>query len=113
MKSTGTYGEDLACSYLDQKGYLVLERNYRYGKAEIDIIARKNDLLLFIEVKTRTNINYGYPESFLSDSQAQRIIEAAEEYIFRNDWKGQIRFDIISIIIGDSEELKHFKDAFY
>ena len=78
-KEIGNKGEDNAVNFLFANGYEVIERNYRFSRGEIDIIARKESVMVFIEVKTRKNSNYGYPESFLSDSQQDRIHRAAED----------------------------------
>ncbi len=107
----GRKGEDQAITYLVANDYKIETCNYRFGRREIDIIATKNSLLIFIEVKLRKNNQYGYPESFLNDSQKQRILEAADQFIFENNWEGNIRFDIISI---ESENgITHFEDAFH
>jgi putative endonuclease len=112
-KEIGDKGEDNAVNFLFASGYEVLERNYRFGRAEIDIIASKESVLVFIEVKTRKNINYGYPENFLSEPQEDRIHRAAEEYVFQKSWQGEVRFDIIAILWDGSEPtLDHFEDAF-
>ena len=84
-KKTGDKGEDSAVNFLFANGYEVLERNYRFSRGEIDIIAQKDSVLVFIEVKTRKNINYGYPESFLSEPQQDRIHRAAEEYVLQKE----------------------------
>jgi len=112
-KKTGDKGEDTAVNYLFANGYEVLQRNYRYRRGEIDIIAQKENILTFIEVKSRKNILYGYPETFVSESQEEWICLAAENYIENNNWQGNIRFDIIAIV-WDTEEpsLDHFEDAF-
>ena len=112
-KKIGDKGEDNAVNFLFANGYEVRERNYRFSRGEIDIIAQKDSVLVFIEVKTRKNINYGYPESFLSDSQQDRIHRAAEEYVLQKEWQGEIRFDIIAILWdGNEPTLDHFEDAF-
>ena len=108
-RKKGDRSEALASQFLEAKGYLILKRNYRYGRNEIDIIASRNDLLLFVEVKSRKNTSYGYPEEFVSEKQIERIQEAAEEYIYATNWKGRIRFDIISVT-GDGQ-ITHFEDA--
>lgn len=110
---TGRYGEALAARFLKEKGFLIIKRNYRYKKGEIDIIARKDNLLLFVEVKTRTTINYGYPEEAVSAKKAGLIIDAADYFIHKTSWNFNIRFDIISITIGSEARIKHFEDAFY
>lgn len=107
----GKYGEDLAVSYLEGKGFELLERNYRHAKGEIDLIMLlDNDLLVFVEVKARKNNRYGEPESFVSNNQQQLIIKAADNYIHGINWQKDVRFDIIAIA---GEDVLHIKDAFY
>jgi putative endonuclease len=112
-KAIGDQGEAEAVNFLFANGYEVLKRNYRFGRAEIDIIARKDNELVFIEVKTRKNADFGHPESFVSEQQERRIRLAAEKFEKETNWQGEIRFDIIAII-WDSKEpvLDHFEDAF-
>ena len=110
----GDKGEETAASYLQKINYDILERNYRSKKSEVDIICKLGETLVFVEVKLRTSDKYGKPESFVSEAKASKIMEGAEAYINENDWNGNIRFDIISILIrSGTEEIKHFKDAFY
>ena len=112
-KKIGDQGEDNAVNFLFANGYEVLERNYRFGRAEIDIIALKDSVMVFIEVKSRKNIIYGYPETFLSEQQQDRIHLAAEEYVLQQAWQGEVRFDIIAILWeGKDPTLDHFEDAF-
>jgi putative endonuclease len=108
---TGNKGETLAADFLVEKGFQILERNYRYKHAEIDLIVQKNDWVLFIEVKTRSSFQFGEPEEFVDDRKANRIFEAAEEWIFSTDWKGHIRFDIISVRLDLNPVIEHFEDA--
>ena len=108
---TGNKGETLAADFLVEKGFQILERNYRYKHAEIDLIVQKNDWVLFIEVKTRSSFEFGEPEEFVDDRKANRIFEAAEEWIFSTDWKGHIRFDIISVRLDLNPVIEHFEDA--
>jgi putative endonuclease len=112
-KELGIEGEQLAKDYLQREGWLILEMNYRYRRSEIDVIASKNDLLIFVEVKARSNTTFGLPEQFVDEKKANNIIKAADHYILEKDWKGNIRFDIISIIKKGSIELEHIEDAFY
>ncbi|MBX2944268.1 MAG: YraN family protein [Cyclobacteriaceae bacterium] len=107
----GKKGEDLAAEYLERKGYAVVARNFRFKHAEIDLIVKKNDWLLFVEVKTRSSSAFGEPESFVDGKKGRKIFEAAEEYIFANNWHGHIRFDIISVKLGNPPEIRHFEDA--
>ena len=109
----GQEGEQLAADYLKKKGWLIREMNYRFSRSEIDLIASKNDLLIFVEVKARSNIRFGLPEQFVDAKKAENIIKGADHYILETDWKGNIRFDIISIIKKTSIELEHIEDAFY
>ena len=110
---TGKQGEVEAARYLREKGYEIMTQNYRYQHAEIDLIAKKGKLLVFAEVKTRTNLSYGNPEEFVSYAKAKLVMKAAEQYIFANDWLYDIRFDIIAITLVSSElRVKHIEDAF-
>lgn len=108
---TGSKGEELAVDFLERQGYKVLSRNFRFRRFEIDIVARRDDWLLFIEVKTRSNVGYGEPEEFVHALQSGRILEAAEEYMLSINWQGHVRFDIISVVVGAHTEIIHFKDA--
>ena len=108
-KTKGIEGEGIAKRHYESCGYEILEENFRFGRAEIDLIALKKDLLIFIEVKNRSRKDFGEPETFVSDSQQKRIKEAAEEYIYGINWKKDIRFDIVSI---DSNKVEVFEDAF-
>jgi putative endonuclease len=108
---TGNKGETLAADFLEGKGFQILERNYRFGHAEIDLIVQRGKWVLFVEVKTRSSSHYGEPEEFVDYRKTNKIFEAAEEWIFANDWKGHIRFDIISVKLGESPVIEHFEDA--
>jgi len=111
----GKRGELLAYKNLKRKGYEILETNWRYRKAEIDLITRKDGILIFIEVKCRSSTRYGQPEDFVSEDQEARIIDAAQRYMEEINYDWEIRFDIISILIdkGGNYTLKHIKDAFF
>mgnify|MGYP003494332006 FL=1 len=108
---TGNRGETLAADFLRKKGFEIVARNYRFKRCEIDLIARRDNWTIFVEVKTRSSLSYGQPEEFVSVQQARRIFEAAEEYIFSTNWHGHIRFDIVSVKIGVTPEVAHFEDA--
>ncbi len=107
----GKEGERLAANFLMQKGFEVVSRNFRYRRAEIDLIVRREDWLLFIEVKTRSSSAYGEPEEAVTAKKVRMMYDAAEEYIYSIDWKGHIRFDIISVKLGNPPEIMHFEDA--
>lgn len=110
--SKGKYGEQLAANFLVQAGYKILERNYRYKRAEVDLIAQKDGLIIFVEVKLRSDKIFGTPEEFVTVQKEENIRQVAEHYIFENDWHYDIRFDIIAIVVKPSVEIEHIKDAF-
>lgn len=110
---TGNKGEELAANFLVSKGYEIVARNYRYKHAEIDLIARKDKWLIFVEVKTRHSVAFGEPESFVTNKKAAKVIEGAEQFVFEQQWAGPIRFDIVSIKLGERLAIEHFEDAFY
>ncbi len=110
---TGKQGEAEAVRYLGEKGYQILTTNYRYQHAEIDIVAQNGKLLLFIEVKTRTNVSFGNPEEFVNYAKAKLVMKAAEHYIFAHNWQHDVRFDIVAVHIdGNQTRIKHVEDAF-
>lgn len=114
MQSFGKKGEDLAVEFLERDGYRVLHRNFRYKKSEIDIICSREGLLIFVEVKSRSSKAFGQPETFVSKSQEQSILQAAEAYVLAENWQEDIRFDIIAIYKKEGvQEIEHFQDAFY
>ena len=110
----GDLGEELAVEHLVKNGYDILERNYTYQKAEVDIIAQKGDTLVVVEVKTRSTADFGNPQDFLKPKQIKRLVMAVDAYINENDLDVEVRFDIIAIVIeGKTIDLKHLEDAFY
>jgi putative endonuclease len=109
-KEVGYKNESLAVDFLIKKGFIILNRNYRFSHFEIDIIAKKNDQIHFIEVKFRRNNSYGYPESFVSKLQQERIKKASENYLYENNIELNIVFDIISI--EENNKITLFEDAF-
>ena len=113
MQTIGKKGEDLSAEYLLSQGYQILSRNYRFKKSEIDLICRHQELLVFVEVKSRTSVKFGYPESFISVQQQKAIIRAAEHFLEEKKWLGDIRFDVMAILFANGEtQIEHFKDAF-
>jgi putative endonuclease len=110
----GKQGEEIATTYLLKKGYKILETNWRAGRNEIDIIARDNDFLVIVEVKSRSNDTFAEPEEAVTRDKQQALIRAANAYIFRKNINYEARFDIISIIHNKNEtRVNHLKDAFY
>lgn len=110
---TGKEGETLAADFLQQKGYEIIVRNYRYKHAEIDLIVRKDSFIVFVEVKTRSYSFFGEPEAFVDSKKAATVIRAAEQYTYEHNYEGNVRFDIISVKTGVIPEIVHFEDAFY
>lgn len=110
----GKQGEDAAVEFLQNKGHEILTRNYRYSHAEIDIISKSENIIVFSEVKTRASNQFGFPEEFVSNKQVRLIKEAAEEFLYRNKIDSEVRFDILSIIISPNKTtIKHIEDAFF
>ncbi len=108
----GKKGEDMAADYLLSRNYEILARNFRFGRIEIDIIARHGDILVFVEVKTRSGDEFGYPEESVDEAKQEVIQTCAEEYIFQTGWEGDIRFDIIGISLKSPSPIYHIVDAF-
>ncbi|MFH1005828.1 MAG: YraN family protein [Bacteroidota bacterium] len=77
----GKLGEDLAVKYLMKEGYVILNRNWHFGKEELDIVARKDDFIVFVEVKTRASNAFGYPEEFVTRKKQKHLIKVANAYI--------------------------------
>lgn len=110
----GAYGEQLAANYLRKHNYSILERNYRHQRAEIDIIAQKDDQLIIVEVKTRNSDFFGDPQDFVTSSKIKLLVKAADEFIISNDLDLEVRFDIIAVLKNkEVERLEHFENAFY
>lgn len=113
-QKTGQEGERAACEFLIGKGYEILEKNYRYRQSEVDLIVRQDNWLVFVEVKTRSSSFFGYPEEFVDRKKQQLIFEAALNYMYEKDWNGNVRYDIVSIMIVKGKmEVYHVEDAFY
>lgn len=110
----GKKGEQLAVDFLIENGYVIKERNYRFDKAEVDIIAQKQDTLAIIEVKTRSTTDFGNPQDFVKPKQIQRLVKAVNEYITVNELDVEVRFDIIAIVkTGNGYTVEHLENAFY
>jgi putative endonuclease len=110
----GRKGEKAALRLLRQKGYRILHTNWRWQKAEIDIIARKENTIVFVEVKTRRTDLYGEPEEQITGRKQALLAEAADHYMQSHQLDGEVRFDIISVIINSRQsQLRHIEDAFY
>lgn len=105
---TGNTGEALAATYLSEKGYNIMHQNWRHSRWEVDIIAGKNGILHFVEVKTKRTKKFGHPEENVDSKKIQNLINASEEYLYQNpQWK-RIQFDILSITILKDEPAEYF-----
>jgi putative endonuclease len=110
----GKKGEELAVEYLEQNGYKILETNWTYQKAEIDIIATKDDIIAIVEVKTRSNLDFGLPQDFVNQKKIQLLIKAVNAYINYREIDFEVRFDIVAIHKKkESFVIEHLIDAFY
>lgn len=108
----GKTGEDLAVNYLENKGYRILDRNWRSGHKEIDIVAMDGEILVAVEVKTRKSATYGEPETAVTVGKQQMLIRAVDAYIRYKNLDVDVRFDIISIILNEEEQqIEHIEDA--
>ncbi|MEE2772616.1 MAG: YraN family protein [Bacteroidota bacterium] len=109
----GKEGENLAVEYLMLKEYEILERNYRYQKAEVDIIAQRDQTLVAIEVKTRSTSNFGNPEEFVKPKQIKRLLKVMNHYAEENQLELDIRFDILAIVLNKgNSKIEHIQNAF-
>lgn len=110
----GKKGEELAVEYLRENGYKILDRNWTFQKAEIDIIAEKENILAIIEVKTRSSTDFGLPQDFVKPKKIQLLVKAVNAYINDREIDFEVRFDIIAVQRnGESFAVEHLTDAFY
>ena len=109
----GKQGEDLAVQYITDKGYEILERNWRNIHKEIDIIAKDGETLVIVEVKTRQNDDHGEPDLAVTKRKKRMLIAAANAYLFKTQMDIETRFDIVSIVFSNGEPvIDHIEDAF-
>lgn len=108
----GQKGEDLAARFLRSKGFLILERNWRYAKGELDLITKWEDFLVIVEVKTRSTGNHQNTVEAVNASKQELIKTTAEYYLQQKNWEHELRFDIVSIILHPSLDVEHFEWAF-
>ena len=110
---TGVLGEEVAARYLTDKGYVIVEKNYRKGKYEIDLIAYKDGELVVVEVKTRSAANVILPEEAVDHRKRKALIRIANEYVQSHNRSEAVRFDIVSIVkSGSNTEVRHLENAF-
>jgi putative endonuclease len=111
----GRKGESIAKIHLENAGYEILDENWTFGRLEVDLIAYKNKVIIFAEVKTRTGNYFGEPEDFVDTRKQKLLADAADEYIYLMNHQGEVRFDIISILFANESHytIKHIEDAFW
>lgn len=111
---TGKKGEAAAARYLEKNGYEIVKYNYTIFGSEVDLIARKDETLCFVEVKTRGSDNFGLPEEFVDDRKRRKIIRAAKVFIGQKEYADfYVRFDIISVLHkSEKVEINHITHAF-
>lgn len=110
----GKAGEDAATSYLEQHGYIIRHRNWRKGHFELDIVAAKDNELVIVEVKTRSNTEFAEPYEAVTPQKIRRTVKAADTYLKQFRLDAPVRFDIITVV-GEpgSFVIEHIKEAFY
>lgn len=116
-KELGKKGEELAVELLEEKGYEIIERNYRFSRGEIDVIAKdpKDGFLAFVEVKTRQNLNFGPPEVAITKSKMRQLRKVAELYLYdKSITELDCRFDVITVLLKTKQkpEINHYENAF-
>lgn len=109
----GKEGEEMAVAFLKKKGYEILVRNFRYLKAEVDIIAKKGNILAAVEVKTRSTPDFGDPQEFVKQKQINSLVKAVDFFVNEQKLDVEVRFDIIAIIRNKAgTRIEHLEDAF-
>ncbi len=114
-RKKGSEGEDLAAAYLESKGFFIVDRNYSFERSEVDIVAYDGSVIVFIEVKLRSNLKFGHPEESVDEQKIAHIQKAAEAWIYERRMDGYpVRFDVVSIMQKNNEapDIRHLKDAF-
>ncbi len=110
----GKWGEDLAADYLQRKGYMILERDWKSGHRDLDIIALDGEVVVFVEVKTRRNRIFGDPVDAVGYQKIRNLQQAANHYVKYRCFNRDIRFDIVCITgtAGSEADIEHIEDAF-
>ena len=114
-REIGNEGEEVAAAYLESKGYTILERNYFFERAEVDIVAYDQTCIVFVEVKQRRNTRFGKPEEFVTEEKIENIYKAAEAWLYERKMDGSpVRFDVIGIVQPEkgAPDISHYENAF-
>jgi len=113
-KVLGEKGEELATAHLRRHGYQVVHRNWIWNHKELDIVCKKDDLLIVVEVKARTNQAYERPQDAVTLKKQRHITEATQAYMDTYGLENEVRFDVISILFHQQQtQLEHIQDAFH
>ncbi len=108
----GREGEALAANFLQQKGYEIVDRNWRYGPKEIDIVARDGDTMVFVEVKTRSTLAFELPQEAVTKKKMKNLVEAADAYLIQRNIDLESRFDIVAVLNGNPPKvIEHLEGA--
>jgi len=113
-QNLGKLGENIASEYLQNKGYLILETNFKANYGELDLITQENDTLVFVEVKTRIGNSFGEPEESILPHKMREVIKTAEFYMLKNNLSCDWRLDVIAICLRPDEslgEVEHFENV--
>lgn len=111
----GRRGEEIARAYLENLGYRILKLNWKYGRAEVDMIADQDGTIIFVEVKARSSTDFGMPEEFVGRKKELQLEFASSGYIEMTNHQGEIRFDVIAIVFENKDiyKINHIEDAFW
>lgn len=114
-RQIGDEGEEIAAAFLESKGWLILDRNYYFEKAEVDIVAYDHKQIIFVEVKLRSDTYFGRPEDFVTPQKESLVKKAAEAWVYERKMEtALVRFDVIAIVQAHNKapDITHFEDAF-
>lgn len=110
----GQKGEEVAVNHLCAKGYVIIERNYKWMSSEVDIICKKDNVLVVVEVKTRNSLALGEPYAAVTRSKQRQIVKVTNQFILLNDVREDVQFDVVSIILNQHQlQIEHIENAFY
>ena len=110
----GRQGEDIAAEYLIQQGYTIQDRDWHCGHKDLDLVVTKDNVIAFVEVKTRTGTEWGDPQDFVNDRKIRSIVHSADAYLRFNQINMEVRFDIISVVLDEGEfKVEHIEQAFF
>jgi putative endonuclease len=111
-KVTGNKGETLAAEYLAKKGYKILQRNYRSKWGEVDIIAKTKDIVVFVEVKTKTTDRFGEPWEMVNHWKVEQVKRMGEVWCREFGWEGRVRIDVVGVWLNEDEpKLQHWESV--